>query len=138
MMPKFFSILPGILIFLFALSSASQGAQADERKGNIERVIAYLIEEVAKSNLTFIRNGERHTCEEAARHIRRKYDYFKSRIESPEDFIRLCASKSLVSGKSYLVSTPQGDVTMESWLGQILARYRRSKGSDSFPESFKP
>ena len=111
-MPKTFTIALIVLMTLFVPALPAQGEQADGKAENIEQLIAYLIEEVASSQLTFIRNGENHSSEEAAKHIRKKYDYFKSRIESPEDFIRLCASRSLVSGKPYLVVTPQGKVTV--------------------------
>ena len=79
-----------------------------------------MIDRVAKSHLTFTRNGTEYSSQEAADHIRNKYEYFKSRIESPEDFIYVCASKSLESGKPYLVSTAQGKVPVEKWLGEIL------------------
>ena len=89
-------------------------------------MIAYLIEQVAKSHLTFTRNGTEYSSQEAADHIRYKYDYFKSRIESPEDFIHVCASKSVESGKPYLVSTAQGKVPVEKWLGEILIAHREN------------
>ena len=60
-----------------------------------------------------------------------KYKYFKSQVKSPEDFIRLCASKSLLSGKPYLVETAQGVVPTEKWLMQILTQYH--KGQRSYP-----
>jgi hypothetical protein len=82
-----------------------------------------LIDQVAKSHLTFTRNGSDYSSQEAADHMRNKYEYFKSRIESPEDFIRVCASKSLESGKPYLVSTAQGRVPVEKWLGEILIEH---------------
>jgi len=59
-----------------------------------------------------------------SKHIRRKYQHFESQIKTPEDFIRICASKSLVSGEAYLVVTPQGTVTVESWLSRILIEFR--------------
>lgn len=114
------------LITLFLLTFPAQGKEADGKSENTGQVVTYLIEQVARSHLTFIRNGEGHSCEEAAKHAQTKYEYFKSRIETAEDFIRLCASKSLISGKPYLVVTPQGEVTLESWLGQILMEYRRT------------
>lgn len=116
----------GILALILVLPIAAQGEQAGGAKENTEKAIVFLIEEVEGSHLTFIRNGEIHSSEQAAAHIRRKYKHFKSHIESPEDFIRLCASKSLVSGKPYQVVTPQGIITVKSWLGQILREYRRS------------
>jgi len=101
----------------------AHGGEPCRQRENAENVIAYLIDQVAKSHLTFTRNGTEYSSQEAADHIRNKYEYFKSRIESPEDFIHFCASKSLESGKPYLVSTAQGKIAVEKWLGQILIEY---------------
>ncbi|RJR49177.1 MAG: hypothetical protein C4576_07440 [Desulfobacteraceae bacterium] len=112
----------GILavVVLLVLPLAAQIDPALATGENTSEVIEFLIGRIENSHLIFIRNGEKHSSEEAAKHIRRKYRHFKSQIETPEDFIRLCASKSLVSGKPYLVVTHQGTVTLESWLGRIL------------------
>ncbi len=109
-------------IVLFSCFIAHAGETCIQRE-NPDKVIAYLIDQVAKSHLTFTRNGTEYSSQEAADHIRNKYEYFKSRIESPEDFIHVCASKSLASGKPYLVSTPQGKIAVEKWLEQILVEY---------------
>ena len=115
-------IFCSLSILLFSCFIAHGGESFSQRE-NTEKVIAYLIDQVAKSHLTFIRNGTEYSSQEAADHIRNKYEYFKSRIESPEDFIHVCASKSLESGKPYLVSTAQGKIAVEKWLGQILIEY---------------
>jgi hypothetical protein len=107
----------GILLFL---CFAAHGGEPCTQRENAEKVIAYLIDKVARSHLTFTRNETEYSSQEAADHIRNKYEYFKSRIESPEDFIHACASKSLQSGKPYLVSTAQGKVPVEKWLAEIL------------------
>ena len=113
-----------LLAVVLTLPIAAQAKPGDGAKENVAKAIAFLIEEVDASHLTFIRNGKTHSSEEAANHIRRKYEHFKSQIRTAEDFIRLCASKSLVSGEPYLVVTPQGRVTVESWLRHILMEYR--------------
>ena len=115
-------ILCSLSILLFSCFIAYGGETCSQME-NTEKVIAYLIDQVAKSHLTFIRNGTEYSSLQAADHIRNKYEYFKSRIETPEDFIRVCASKSLASGKPYLVTTPQGKIAVEKWLGQILVGY---------------
>lgn len=106
-------------ILLLSCFTAHGGEPGSQRE-TTEKVFAYLIDQVAQSHLTFTRNGTEYSSQEAAAHIKNKYEYFKSRIESPEDFIHLCASKSFVSGKPYLVSTAQGKIPVEKWLGQIL------------------
>jgi hypothetical protein len=122
--PKILFCALGILLsFCFIAYGGEPGSQ----KESPEKVIAYLIDQVAKSRLTFTRNGIEYSSQEAADHIRNKYEYFKSQIETPEDFIHVCASKSLESGKPYLVATAQGKVAVEKWLGQILIEYREKQ-----------
>jgi len=117
-------IFCSLSILLFSCFIAHGGEPCSQRE-KAEKVIAYLIDQVAESHLTFIRNGIEYSSREAADHISNKYKYFKcrSRIETPEDFIRICASNSLESGKSYLVSTAQGKVPVEKWLGEILIEH---------------
>jgi hypothetical protein len=54
-----------------------------------------------------------------------KYRHFKEDIKTAEDFIERCASRSLLSGKSYLVINEQGEqVRTSEWLEAALAEYR--------------
>jgi hypothetical protein len=119
--PKIIFCSLGILLLSCFVA---HGVETCSQRESAEHVIGYLIDQVAKSHLTFTRNETEYSSQEAADHIRNKYEYFKSRIESPEDFIHVCASKSLESGKPYLVSTAQGKIAVEKWLGQILIEYR--------------
>src|SRR6266550_2105474 len=81
---------------------------------SLEQTIDYLINSVGKSNATFVRNGTSHSPTEAV-----------SQIKTPEDFIQLCASKSLVTGKPYLVRTPDGkEMHLDVWLADALRKYR--------------
>ena len=94
---------------------------------SLEQTIDYLIDYVGKSKTTFIRNGQSHTPAEAVAHIRAKYDHFKGEIKTPEDFIRLAASKSLLTGKPYLVRAPEGkEMHLDEWLTDAL-KARRAK-----------
>jgi hypothetical protein len=115
-----FALLRGlILITILCLTArAAPEEKLDDR-------ISYLLNYVATSKATFIRNGTTHTPAEAAAHIKAKYDHFKPQIKTPEDFIRLCASKSLLSGKPYLVRTPEGKETqLDAWLTDALRAHR--------------
>lgn len=119
MMPFSRFVRPLILLSLFA-----QQTLASE---SLDDTINYLIGYVEKSKVTFIRNGQSHTPAEAADHIRAKYDHFKNKIKTPEDFIQLCASKSLLSGKPYLVHPSSGkEMHMDEWLAQALDAHRGS------------
>ena len=93
-----------------------------------DQAIEYLIGYVAQSNSTFIRNGLSYDAQQAAVHLRSKYNYFKRRIQTPEDFIRLAATRSEMSGKPYQVRTLDGRLfTSAEWLTGILADYRAAQ-----------
>ena len=125
-MRQSYKIISIFLILLLCLSPAVFAEEQGSGSESTRQIVLYLIDVVAHSELTFIRNGEEHTCAEAARHMARKYEYFKGKIKSAEDFIHYCASKSLVSGEPYLVSTRQGSVPVEKWLGHILLEHEQN------------
>ena len=108
-----------ILIFTVLLSAqAAAGEKLDD-------TISYLLNYVATSKVTFIRNGVSHTPAEAVAHIKAKYEHFKSQIKTPEDFIRLAASNSLLTGQPYLVRTPDGkEMHLDAWLTDALNAHR--------------
>ncbi len=103
---------------------------ADElRAEDLDGTIAYLLQHVARSNLIFIRNGVMHSPQEAEEHMRRKYEYFRKEIQTPEDFIRLCASMSTITGRPYQVKLPDGRVLRtDQWMLSALSQYRRETG----------
>ncbi len=94
--------------------------------------INHLIAFVGESNCTFIRNGDNHNAAEAVEHMQKKYDYFRKKVNTAEQFIELSASKSLLSGKPYWIECP-GSKKQHSrtWLLHELARYRLNNNSDS-------
>ncbi|HEV2965357.1 MAG TPA: DUF5329 family protein [Chthoniobacterales bacterium] len=92
---------------------------------SLDDSINYLLDYVANSNATFIRNGQTHTPQEAASHIKAKYEHFKNEIKTPQDFIRLSASKSLLTGQPYLVRTKDGkEIQLSVWLTDALQKHR--------------
>ncbi len=109
------------LLMLFCTATVAFAAGREDT----DRAVDYLIGYVARSDSIFIRNGQSYDPQKAAAHLRSKYDYFRTQIQTPEDFIRLAATKSELSGKPYLVQTRGGRVfTSAEWLTQILADYR--------------
>jgi len=95
-----------------------------------ESAIHFLLKHVADSGLIFIRNSDRHDAADAAEHMNNKYEYFRDKIKTPEDFIQRCASKSLLSGKPYQVVLDNGkEVRTDEWLLRALTDYRRGPGS---------
>ncbi len=108
------------------LSAGMTFVQAGTPAEDLNRTVAYLLNFVAKSDCTFIRNGKSYTPKEASEHMKGKYGYFKKEIKTPEDFIRLAASKSLMTGRAYKVKTKDGnEIECAKWLSQILDDYRK-------------
>jgi hypothetical protein len=115
-----------LFIALVLLGTTAERISAQESS---EDSINYLLDYVTKSNAIFIRNGQTYTPAEAGNHIKAKYEHFKSEIKTPEDFIRLSASKSLLSGQPYLVRTADGKETrLDSWLTAALKAHRSEAG----------
>jgi hypothetical protein len=110
---------------------ASQSLATDDFTNSQEELrdtIVYLTQRVAEADVVFIRNSKEYTPAEAAKHMTRKYEHFKEKIQSPEDFIRLTATKSVVSGKPYLVRMKDGrTIPCAEWLHGILRDYRVSQ-----------
>ena len=113
------------LTLIFLAVSTGQVFPAE----SLDDSIKYLLDYVAKSDATFIRNGQTHTPAEAVSHIKAKYEHFKKDIKTPEDFIRLSASKSLMTGQPYLVRTADGkEMKLDEWLTSALKEHRSQAG----------
>lgn len=112
-------------LFLLGSSLVSYSSAAAMQAGEPEATIQHLIAYVSGSDVMFERNFSRHNAIEAAAHIERKYQHYRDRIESPEQFIELCATDSLVTGKPYLIIDGQGNaMPAAEWLNTELLRYR--------------
>ena len=120
-------LIPLFIVPLLLQWSISFGDSQDKSE-SLESTINYLLSYVKRSNCTFIRNDREYTSEEATGHIQRKYKHFKSKIKTPEDFIRLSATKSLITGKPYMVKTKSGHLmTSKDWLLEALEAFRRQR-----------
>ena len=70
--------------------------------------INHLLNYVKTTECKYIRNGSvAHVVWMLLAHIKNKYDYFKDEIKSAEDFIRLSATKSTMSGSKYYILCPR-------------------------------
>ena len=102
----------------------SQGSGADVppwQTGEVEHLLAYL----QYSDCQMIRNGKVYDSKDGVKHVRRKYDYFRNKISSTEEFIDYAATKSLRSGQSYQVLCPGFEpVPSADWLREELKIYR--------------
>ncbi len=94
--------------------------------GELEAVIGYLLGYVKNSEVVFIRNRKEHTAHEAEDHMRKKYEHFKEKIRTPEDFIQFAGTKSLLSGRPYRVRLKNGRTMLsQKWLEVVLEEYRK-------------
>jgi hypothetical protein len=90
---------------IMALFSGVVNAQDNIEKRKIE----FLISSIEKLNgAKFIRNGTEHDGKEAAEHLRMKLQNAGRNVQTADDFIRLCASKSYITGKPYLIRSSDG------------------------------
>lgn len=71
----------------------------------IEALIA-LVEHLRGA--VFIRNGTEHDAAKAAGHLRRKLDYAGKRVKTAEQFIKLLATGSSMTGKPYRIRFADG------------------------------
>ena len=109
----------------FAILSLSSGASADTAtEPDAQAAIEFLLAQVTDSELEFVRNGKTHAGPDASKHMRRKYEHYADRIHSPEDFINLAATKSILSGNKYLVRDGDSVVPTAEWLHDLLNDYR--------------
>lgn len=107
-----------LLLLVCGLVNASPNYKVDQ-------AVQYLIAHVAASGQTFFRNGKAYTPSDAAEHMNKKYQHFSDEIKNAEDFIALCATRSLLTGKPYLVADGKGGQQKTAdWLRALLADYR--------------
>lgn len=86
----------------------------------VDRLVAYI---AGFDGAVFIRNGKEHTPAEAAEHMAYKRKKAGDRVKTADDFIRLCASHSYLSGDAYLIRFADGRTrTAEDVLREELAR----------------
>jgi hypothetical protein len=119
----------GLALLCVALNAAAGGEPpAAAAQDEIRRLLATL----EGSGCEFARNGKWYPAGEARRHLERKYGEAVRRdlIRSSEDFIRLVASGSSVSGEPYQVRCNASPAVPSAvWLNQELMRYRNPAGA---------
>ena len=121
-------------ILLFAISpvmaSFSPIFVSAENPAAAEKEIAHLLQYIAESDCTFIRNGREYNGKKARQHLERKYMYAKRAILSSDSFIENIATKSSISGEPYKVRCKDGEVLSAEWFRAELERFRKQKGND--------
>ncbi|MGB1261424.1 MAG: DUF5329 family protein [Cognaticolwellia sp.] len=91
-----------------------------------ESEIKHLLAYVEATDCQYERNGTMHSGADAVKHINKKYRYYSDDIESSEDFIKLSATKSTMSGKSYKIHCQnQMPIKSQDWLLTELHAFRQ-------------
>ena len=87
--------------------------------------IDFLLEAVAESGCTFIRNGKEHSAADARDHLAMKRRRGKRYYDDTDQFIERIASSSSWSGKPYLIACESaGPRPIKSWYLERLREYR--------------
>jgi hypothetical protein len=110
-----------IALAVLALFSGVASAQDTIEKKKIE----FLISSVENlKGAKFIRNGSEYNGKEAAEHLRMKLRKAGDKVRTADDFIRLCASKSYISGKPYMIRSSDGKtIKSEEYFREKLREY---------------
>jgi len=107
-----------------APEAAPMAALADAAPLSESARIDHLINHVRTlEGAVFVRNGKEYGPAEAAQHLQYKREKAGDRVRTADDFIRLCASHSVLSGEAYLIRFKDGRTrTAEDVLREELAR----------------
>lgn len=107
--------------FLFAATLASTFAPAFavDLPATARIEIDALLNRLGASGCEFNRNGSWYSSPDAKAHLTKKFNYLleKKKLDGTEQFIKLAASSSSMSGKDYLVRCAGAQpVASQSWL----------------------
>jgi hypothetical protein len=91
---------------------------------NADTEIHYLLDFVAASQCTFVRNGTEHSSVDAADHLRLKYSRGGRYATTAEGFIDNLATESSWSGEPYRVTCGGKTEPTSRWLHRALAGHR--------------
>ena len=124
---------PGLLsvacavLCLSALPAGSFAAADAETRADIEAILKKL----GNSSCEFQRNGTWYGGEEAAAHLRRKFEYLDRRnlATSVNIFIERAGTTSSLSGKPYSVRCPgQPVISGSAWLNDAWRSVKQNAG----------
>jgi hypothetical protein len=94
-----------VALFTFMVGNAFARDPGEEAK--IQQLIAAV---ETLEGAQFLRNGSTHDAKEAADHLRLKLRTAGNRVKTADDFIRLCGSRSSLSGKPYQIRLADGTI----------------------------
>jgi hypothetical protein len=116
--------LLGLKLLIVLVAAGPAAALADVPEAQAAEV-EHLLDFIRTTTCELIRNGRAYSGDRAYRHVMRKYDYFRDRITSTEQFIELSATRSTLSGQPYWFACGDSKpVESETVLLEELARFR--------------
>jgi hypothetical protein len=108
-------------VLLVVFLSSVPADVPEEQVAEVEHLLNYL----ADSDCRMIRNGKSYSSKDGAKHMRRKYNYFRDEISSTEEFIEFAGTKSTKSGRLYeVLCIGQEREFSRDWLLVELKVYR--------------
>jgi hypothetical protein len=115
-------LVASALVLAAPIAAAKEPISAEEM-ARIER----LCDAVARSKgMYFVRNGQAHSPDDAAKFLREKLKAMGDEVTTAEEFIDKIATKSSMSGKPYTVRFADGrEVPSAEFLRAELARAGR-------------
>ena len=96
--------LLAIVMLLAALGPLAALEQAEQHA--IDALIVWVTKQ--PDTVRFIRNGSDYATSDAVKLMRNKWDSQKDAVQTADDFIQLCASRSEHSGKRYRIRLADG------------------------------
>lgn len=116
--------MKGVLVASFVVLALFSGVGKAEDNTEKEKIV-FLISSIENmKGAIFIRNGTEHDGKAAAEHLRMKLQRSGDKVKTADDFIRLCASKSFISGKPYTIRSPDGTTeNSEQYFRKKLMEY---------------
>jgi hypothetical protein len=112
------------LALVAGLASASPDATA-------QREIDHLLDYVAASHCTFVRNGERYDAGKAREHLAMKLNFVRWRLSTADEFVKYLATESSVSHEPYLMICGKVEKPAGPWLATELSHFRKSERTAS-------
>jgi hypothetical protein len=110
-----------VAFVILALFSGAVSAQDNIEKNKIEFLISSI--ENLKGAI-FIRNGSEYDGKAASEHLRMKLQNAGGRVQTADDFIKLCASRSYITGKPYMIRLSNGKtIKSEEYFREKLKEY---------------
>ena len=111
-------VVLAVLAALLPLASAAEPKRKEQ-----DKIDALLKRVETAEGLKFIRNGATHDAKAAAAHMKRKLNTAGEKVQTVEEFIDQCGTKSGNSGEPYQIKTADGKpVPAADWLRAELKK----------------